>query len=240
MVSAQMGGDGKTAMQAAAKLDASMAPEVVREFAILQPVKAAPYATHTQFASPDAVLALPAPAPGMTLVQAMYHYARAVAHAAKKDFGAAQQEIDALAAIESGADFKPFEPWGVPAREVVQTARRVAMGRVADARGDLDAAARSYEEAIAIEDSLAYMEPPYWYYPVRQSLGAVRLRQGRLDDAEQAFRDSLARVRGNGWALAGLAEVHRRKGDAQALAATRQRLANAWFGAARGPDLARL
>ena len=77
-------------------------------------------------------------------------------------------------------------------------------------------AARAYEEAIVIEDALAYTEPPYWYYPVRQSLGSVRLRQGRLDDAEKAFRESLARVRNNGWALAGLAEVTSGSGNAKA------------------------
>ena len=43
-----------------------------------------------------------------------------------------------------------------------------------------------------------------------------------------------------GWALAGLDEVYRRKGDAKALAAARQRFAGAWFGPAGGPDLARL
>ena len=84
------------------------------------------------------------------------------------------------------------------------------------------------------------MEPPYWYYPVRQSLGSVRLRQGKLEEAEQAFRDSLGRVRNNGWALAGLAEVQRRKGDAQAERAARQAYERAWFGPKGGPDLARL
>jgi hypothetical protein len=33
----------------------------------------------------------------------------------------------------------------------------------------------------------------------------VRLRQGELDAAEQAFRASLGRVRNNGWGLSGLA-----------------------------------
>ena len=68
-----------------------------------------------------------------------------------------------------------------------------------------------------IEDTLAYMEPPHWYYPVRQSLGAVRLRQGNLDGAQRAFQESLARVRNNAWALAGLAETYKRKGDVAAL-----------------------
>ncbi len=239
MVSAQMGGDGPTAMQAAAKLDAAMPVEVVKQFAIMQPVKASPYTTHAQFADPGATLKLPAPAPGMALVTASYHYARAVAHAAKKDAEGAKREIAALGELEKDADFKPFAEWGIPAKEIVQTARLVAEGRLADATGDLAGAAKAYEDAIFIEDTLAYTEPPYWYYPVRQSLGSVRLRQGRLDEAEKAFRESLARVRGNGWALAGLAETYRRKGDRKAEAATRQAYGRAWFGAS-APDIANL
>ena len=61
----------------------------------------------------------------------------------------------------------------MPGKEIVQTARLVATARLADAQGDLAGAAKAYEEAIAIEDALAYMEPPYWYYPIRQSLGSV-------------------------------------------------------------------
>jgi hypothetical protein len=47
-------------------------------------------------------------------------------------------------------------------------------------------------------------------------------------------------VRNNGWALAGLAEVYKRKGDAKGEAAATARLCPAWFGPAAGPDLARL
>jgi tetratricopeptide (TPR) repeat protein len=240
MVSAQMGGDGKSAIAAAEKLDASLSPEVVALFASLQPVKASPYTTHAQFSAPETILALPAPVSGLVLVETMYHYARAVAFAQKREAAAAQREIDALARLERDGDFKPFAEWGVPAREIVQTARLVAAGRLADANGDLDAAARAYEEAIYVEDTLAYTEPPYWYYPVRQSLGAVRLRQGRLDDAEQAFRESLSRVRSNGWALAGLAETYRRSGDVAGERAARAAYAKAWLGGRQGPALERL
>ena len=240
MVSAQMGGDSRTAIEAAAKLDAVLSDEVVRQFPILEPIKAAPYTTHTQFAPPEMVLKLKAPAPGLTLVQAMYHYARATAFAAKKDGAGAQREIDALVKIETSADFKPFESWGVPAKQIVETARHVATGRLADSRGDLAAAAKAYAAAVAVEDELSYTEPPYWYYPVRQSLASVYIRQGRLDDAETALRESLVRVRNNGWALAGLAEVYRLKGDAKKLTATRERLGRAWFGATGGPEVAKL
>jgi tetratricopeptide (TPR) repeat protein len=121
----------------------------------------------------------------------------------------------------------------------VQTAKLTAMARLLDAQGDLEGAARAYEDAIMIEDSLAYMEPPYWYYPVRQSLGAVRLRQGRLDDAERAFRESLARARNNAWSLAGLAETYRRKGDGASERAIRTALARAWVGPAGAPPVER-
>ena len=240
MVSAQMGGDRAVAIEAAGKLDASIPAEVAKEFAIMQPVKASPYTTHALFSDPATILALPAPGAELALVKAMYHYARAVAYARQKDARNAKAEMAALEKLENTTDYKPFADFQVPAKEVIQTARLVAAARLADAQGDLEAAARAYEDAIFIEDTLSYMEPPFWYYPVRQSLGSVRLRQGKLDEAEKAFRDSLARVRNNGWALAGLAEVYKRNGNARAERATRDAMAKAWFGPKAGPDLARL
>ena len=240
MVSAQMGGDAATAVAAAKKLDAAVPAELAKLFQIMEPVKAAPYTTQVTFGDPDTVLALAKPDDQLVLVRAIYHYARAVAFARKNDAASARAETDAIAALEAKSDFKAYDAWGVPAKEILQTARLVATGRIADAGGDLDGAAKAYEEAIALEDSLKYTEPSYWYYPVRQSLGSVRLRQNRLDDAERAFRDSLARVRNNGWALAGLAEVYRLKGDRNGETAARRAYARTWFGPAGGPDLARL
>jgi len=240
MVSAQMGGDAATAVAAAKKLDAAVPAELAKLFQIMEPVKAAPYTTQLTFGDPDTVLALAEPDGQLVLVNAMYHYARAVAFARKNDAASARAETDAIAALEAKSDFKAYDAWGVPAKAILQTARLVATGRIADAGGDLEGAAKAYEEAIALEDSLKYTEPSYWYYPVRQSLGSVRLRQNRLDDAERAFRDSLARVRNNGWALAGLAEVYRLKGDRNGETAARRAYARTWFGPAAGPDLARL
>lgn len=239
MVSAQMGGAGKAALAAASKLDAALTDEAVRAMAGLQPVKAAPYLAHALFSPPEVVLQQAPPPDDLLLVKVFFHYARALAQAQRRDLAAAQQELAAIAAIETGADFKPLDAAGVPGLAITQTARLVAAARVAEARGDLDAAAAALVEAVAIEDGLAYTEPPYWYYPIRQTLGAVKLRQGRLDEAEQAFRQSLIRVRNNGWALAGLAEVYRRQGQAAAEATTRRALARAWLGEGR-PDLARL
>jgi len=240
LVSAQMGGDGKTAVESAKKLDASVPMELVKAFPILQPIKSAPFAAHARFSNADTILQLAPPSDDAALVSTMYHYARAVAFISQKDKAGAQKEIDAIESIERTADYKAFEAWGLPAREIIRTAGLVAAARLADANGDLDGAAKLYSDAIKIEDTIPYTEPPYWYYPVRQSLGSVKLRQGKLDEAQQAFRDSLVHVRNNGWALAGLVEVERKRGDASAERAAKRAYERAWFGPRSGPDLARL
>lgn len=240
MVSALMGGDGRTALEAAGKLDKSISPELLKGFPSLQPVKSAPYFSHVQFSSPDTLVALPDPGPDFVLVKAMWHYARAVGFARKGMQAEGAREIAALERLERTADFKPIAEWNIPAREIVQTARAVARGRLADARGNAPEAISAYREAIAVQDGLPYMEPPYWYYPVRQSLGAVLLRTGQLDEAEQVFRDSLARTPSNGWALRGLIEVYQKRGDKPALAAARKRFETTWLGEPGGPPLTRL
>ncbi|RJG11584.1 hypothetical protein D3872_18950 [Massilia cavernae] len=240
MVSALMGGDGKTALGAAAKLDKSLPAALVKDFGVLQPVKAAPYFSHVQFSSPDVLVSLPDPGPDLVLPKAMWHYARAVGFARKGALAEGAAEVDALAKLERTADFKPIADWGVPAKEIVHTARAVAAGRLADAKGDLPAAIKAYEEAIAVQDTLPYTEPPYWYYPVRQSLGAALMRGGQLDAAEQVFRTSLARTPSNGWALRGLIELYRKRGDAAALAAAQKRFDSTWLGSRDGPALSLL
>lgn len=240
MVSALMGGDGRTALEAAGKLDKAISPELLKGFPGLQPVKSAPYFSHVQFSSPDTLVALPDPGPDFVLVKAMWHYARAVGYARKGMQAEGGREVAALERLERTADFTPIAQWNIPAREIVQTARAVARGRLADARGSVPDAIAAYREAIAVQDSLPYMEPPYWYYPVRQSLGAVLLRTSQLDAAEQVFRDSLARTPSNGWALRGLIEVYQQRGDAPALAAARKRFDTTWLGEPGGPPLTRL
>jgi tetratricopeptide (TPR) repeat protein len=240
MVSALMGGDGKTTLDAAGKLDKAVGADVVKAIGALQPVKSAPYFAHVQFSSPEVLVSLPDPGPDFVLVKAMWHYARAIGYVRQGAADAANREVAAIGRIERSADFKPLTDWAIPGREIVQTAKAVARGRVADLQGKLPDAIAAYREAVAIQDALPYMEPPYWYYPVRQSLGVALLRAGQLDQAEQVFRASLARTPSNGWALRGLMEVYRVRGDSAALAAARQRFANTWLGKPEGPALSSL
>src|SRR3954468_15179940 len=53
------------------------------------------------------------------------------------------------------------------------------------------AAIRSWRDVVAATatDRLAYNEPPDWYYPTRESLGAALLRTGQHAEADRVFRD---------------------------------------------------
>lgn len=240
MVSALMGGDGKATLRATQRLEQSISPEQLRAIPPMQPVRAAPYFAHVQFSSPETLLALPAPAEEFVLLRAMWHYARAVGFARKGMWDDSQREVDSIAAIEQKADFKPLTDWGVPGPDIVHTARLVAAGKLAEAKGELPSAITLFTQAVAAQDALPYTEPPYWYYPVRQSLGAALLKAGKLDEAEAAFRASFAKTPSNGWALRGLLEVYEKRGDKAAAAATRKRFAATWLGPKEGPELARL
>ena len=180
MASAQMSGDGATVIGAAEKLRAIIPDEVARGIAMVHPVKAAPYFAHAQFSPPETILALPDPGDVIPYVKAMWHYARGVAHAARRDFPAATAEADAIAAIERTADFSLLTHRGIPAHDVLKLARTSIAARVAQAQGDTATAIARFTEAAALQDALPYTEPPFWYYPVRQSLGAALLQAGRL------------------------------------------------------------
>ncbi len=240
LVSARMAGDGPTAIDAARKLERVVSDEAARTIPWVQPIKAAPLFAHAQFSDPATVLALPAPGGGFPYVQAMWHYARGVAFAARGDAAASSAEAEAIETIGRTADFADLTAGGVPAKEVLAIARHVVLARIARARGDLAAAIREFEAASALEDRLAYMEPPYWYYPVRQSLGAVLLLSGQAERAEQEFRAALARAPHNGWALYGLLEAARARGDRRAADDAAAALDRAWAGDRRLLSLDRL
>jgi Flp pilus assembly protein TadD len=82
-------------------------------------------------------------------------------------------------------------------------------------------------DAVRREDALLYGEPPEWTVPARQDLGAVLLMANRPAEAEQAFREDLAKFPENGWSLHGLATALRAQGrsaDADAVEADFRRV----------------
>jgi tetratricopeptide (TPR) repeat protein len=240
MVSAQMGGDGKTVLASAEKLAGLIPAEAAREVLLLQPMKAAPYFAHAQFADAASVMALADPGNELPYIQTAWRYARGIAMAQKGDVQAAARELGEIERIVATTDYKPFEAWKIPAKEIGQISAHVLRARMAQAGNDLDGAVRELNAAIRIQDTLPYMEPAYWYYPVRQTLGAVLLLKGDTRGARDAFGESLARIPNNAWALYGLREAYAREGLKREAKAVDERFTRAWIGETRKVELARL
>ncbi|MBI1851560.1 MAG: tetratricopeptide repeat protein [Planctomycetes bacterium] len=151
----------------------------------------------------DDVLREPEFPPELVVSNAIRHYARAVAFAALDRLDEAEAEERLLATAVAAIDDK--RPLGNnTARRTLEVATRMVRGEIAFRRGQVDDSFAILREAVTIEDSLQYDEPPDWMMPVRHALGAALLQAGRVEDAEKVYREDLAKTPDNGWALFGL------------------------------------
>ncbi len=230
MASAQLAGDGQTVIAAAEKLGQLIPNEAARGIAMVQPVKAAPYFAHAQFSTPETILALPDPGDAIPYIKAMWLYARGVALAQRRDSAGAAAAADAIGTIERTADFKLLNESNVPAQEVLRIAQTLILARIAQANSDYRTAVVRFARAAAMQDALPYTEPPYWYYPIRQSLAAALLQAGRYAEAEQQFQRALTRAPANGWSYYGLAELYKARGNADAARKAEADLSKTWIG----------
>ncbi len=114
---------------------------------------------------------------------------------------------------------------------MLRIARTLILARVAQANDKRTAIVR-FEQAAALQDALHYTEPPYWYYPIRQSLAAALLQAGRYAEAERQFHRALSRAPSNGWSYFGLVELYKARGDTSAArkAEAEADLARTWIG----------
>ncbi|WP_159590442.1 tetratricopeptide repeat protein [Chelativorans xinjiangense] len=213
MVSAQMSGVGEDVISSAEKLVAVTSDEVSEELAWVQAIKTAPYSAHAQFSTPDTILALADPGDRFPFVKGYWHYARGIAFAFNGNLEAAAGEVGEIERLVAEADMTGLEEQGLPARDVLGIAGHVVEARIAQARRNYVAAERHLHEAIRLQDGIAYMEPPYWYYPVRQTLGAVFLQQGRAEEAVATFGKALEEMPRNGWALWGFMQAQIAAGE---------------------------
>ena len=234
LVSAQMAGDGKVTIAAAEKLGKIIPDEIAATVAWMQPVKSAPYFAHAQYSAPETILAVGDPGDKFPYVKASWHYMRGVALAKKGDIAAAQAEVDAVDAIINKADLSFLVVNYVPADQLLQIARHIMLARIAEQKGYANTAVDEFQRAVTLQDGLPYMEPPYWYYPVRQSLGAALLKAGRAEEAAAVFKASLKEAANNGWALYGLQQAQKKLGDEAGAKESEAALAKTWVGP---PDL---
>ena len=210
--SATMQGQSALSLDSARRVVANVRVEQVEQFPTIQFFRTVPMLSLVRFARWEEILEEPKPYEPFAFARAIWHYGRGVAHAALGDAGAARVELAAIEGLESEVD-EIFMGNVYPARDLLGIAKSLLRGEMAYRSGDAANAVLAFEEAVALQDALPYTEPPFWYYPTRQSLGAALMASNRLAEAQAVFEEDLEQYPMNGWSMYGLAEALRRQGD---------------------------
>jgi tetratricopeptide (TPR) repeat protein len=222
-------GRSAIALTTARKLEAKTAHRV-DEFPFLQEFMAMPTLTLVRFGRWDAVLGAPSPDPQHRYLAGIQHYARGLARLRTGELDAAQVELEQLDAVaqEPANEMLILAGGTASAKTLLAIGSAHLTGELALARGEPDAGITALERAVALQDELTYMEPPPWYFPTRQALGAALLEAGRPADAEAVYRADLAQYPRNGWSLYGLARSLKQQDKVDESSWAEEGFRNAW------------
>lgn len=176
------------------------------------------------------ILVLKPPPADRPVQMAWHHFARGVALARTGKVGEAVAERKNLTtAVNAVPKTALFGGGGlIDARTVLNVAGFVLDARIAAARQEPLRAIQLWQRAVTAADLFPYDEPPVWFYPLRESLGAELLRNNLPIDAERVFNDDLDRHPRNPRSLFGLqASLAKQGADAEA-AKAQQEFQEAW------------
>jgi tetratricopeptide (TPR) repeat protein len=201
-----MEGRSAVSIDAARKVAANVRLEQIDQFPTVEFFHTIPLLALIQFGHWDEVLAEPAPRADLAYSNAIWHYARGVALANRGDVDAARAEQATLVTLKANDKIMFLDGNDYPASALLGIADELLLGEIALASGEPDAAITHFAAAVAGQDALPYTEPPFWYYPTRQSLGLALLGAGRAAEAEQVYLRDLEQYPHNGWSTYGLVQ----------------------------------
>ncbi|HEY0548333.1 MAG TPA: hypothetical protein VGF13_01955, partial [Verrucomicrobiae bacterium] len=175
------------------------------------------------------ILSSPLPAAEFPFDRAMAHYARGIALAAQGEVQGAQEELAAFKKLQGSEAVRVLDNPYFPGTKILAVAEPMLTGKIAGAGRNHDELVKQMRAAVKAEQELSYMEPPYWHYAAKLSLGAALLKTGQPAEAEKVFRETLQKdLPANGWPLFGLEQslrAQRKDADAKAVA---QEFKKAW------------
>ena len=225
---AALEGRGAECVRAAREFAAAAPPEAVLEMPDMETAPAAPYFALVRFGRWSEMLAEPAPPARMLYVTGAWRYARGLALLATGRRDEAASELSLLRAIRQSVPSERTLAGFFKMSDMLGMAAEVLAGEIAARGGDADTAVKHLAEAVRRQDEHWFTEPPPWYFPVRQALGAALLQAGRAAEAEAVYREDLRRNPENGWSLFGLAQSLRVQGKGADATAVDARFRRAW------------
>lgn len=152
---------------------------------------------------------------------ALMRYARAIAFA---NLGRHEEAAEEAERFEAALAATPETRYLFQnkARDVLHVAQAMMQGEVVYKRGDRAAGLAHLRTAVARDDALHYEEPWAWPQPTRHALAALLMDDGQFTEAETVLRADLgldpslprpSQHPRNVWALHGLAECLKHRGE---------------------------
>jgi len=228
---ASMNGNYAEAKKAADMLAAHVGPHV-KDMPPLEAFMTVPMAVNVRFQRWNEILNTPQPNADMKVTTTYWHFARGMALAGSGKTGDAEAEYKTLEGVRdaTAADAIFAMPFNNKTKDILTIATDVLGAKIALAKKDNANAIGMLRHAVEIQDRLNYGEPPDWFSPVRESLGAALLMNGDAAGGEKVFRADLDRNPRNPRSLFGLQQALKSQGRNYDAGFVQKEFDSAWKG----------
>ena len=202
-----MEGRSGLSIESALKVAKYVGPEQIKQFPVVEFFHTVPLLSYVRFGKWKEILSYSAPEQDFKYSTGIYHYARGIAFSSLGRNEEALKELSYIKPLIDTPEIKNLVKSGQPSAKLLEIADNLLLGQIEFKNGNYEASIISLKKAVSLQDDLPYTEPPFWYYPTRQSLGRVLIEAGKFTEAEAVFRKDLEDYPRNGWSMFGLYKV---------------------------------
>ena len=202
-----MEGRSQLSIDSAFKVAEYVGPEQIKQFPVVEFFHTVPLLSYVRFGKWEEILSYEVPSPEFKYSLGIYHYARGIALSSLGRNDEALEQLNLIKPLINTQEIKTLVKAGQPSAKLLKIAENLLLGQIEYKKKNFDSSISYYKRAVALQDQLPYTEPPFWYYPTRQSLGRVLTEAGKYEEAEAVFRKDLEDYPRNGWSLFGLFKV---------------------------------
>lgn len=231
---ATLEGNSEWAMIGANKLSGHVHPDLMKEpgWGTLQHYYSIPLYVRVKLGQWEELINSDFKTYNLPYIQAVKHYAQGMAFMANNDLNNAREELKALELLSDDKRLAEITIWEINSvSTLIQIAKRVLKAEILANEKQFKESIALLIEAVEIEDSLNYDEPPDWFFSVRHHLGAVQIEAGKYQDAIATYEADLKKLPKNGWAQHGMRLAYENLNDQKNVNRMNQLIAESWKGA---------
>ena len=211
--SSTMEGKSELSIESALKVSSYVSEEQIRAVPFLEFFHTPPLLSYVRFGKWQDIFDYEKPIEDFKYSQSIFNYAKSVAYAATGDIEKAKQHQKLITSFIDSIEVEEMVKAGHPTKQLIEIANNLALGSISMYQEDNLSAIKYFEKAVLLQDNLPYTEPPFWYYPTRQTLGHVLLKAKKNKQAIEVLSKDLKDYPKNGWSYYGLYRAYKEIGD---------------------------